>query len=400
MSYALIDGAARAQSLASKRGLLESSFAHLFTKFVYPQIWEDPVVDIAALKLNEHSRMIAITSGGCNVMNYLTKKPRRLVAVDLNPAHLALLDLKVTAARHLAKHSDFFRFFGQASDRANVTLYDDLLADRIQPESRDFWSSRSITGRRRIDAFRTGLYRKGLLGRTLTFGHWVCRLHGADLTKLQNAHDKEALLNAYDKEVRPVFDSWMVKLLTKMPVSLFGLGIPPRQFDALKADGNGSLHQLLAERTERLLTSFPLDDNYFAHQALTHRYGRALPPYLEAGNFAIIKREAPSVEMRHAMITDVLNGEEPHALDAFVLLDAQDWMNGQQITGLWRGIDRAATTGARFIYRSGGEQAPAFNELPTSIIENWQRLDALSAELHDQDRSGVYGAFHVFEKRK
>ena len=107
MSLALIDKAARAESRATGRGLLESGFAHMFTSFVYPQIWEDPVVDMEALGIGPHSRIAAIASGGCNVMSYLTRNPARVIAVDLNPAHLALLDLKRVAARHVRNHAEF-----------------------------------------------------------------------------------------------------------------------------------------------------------------------------------------------------------------------------------------------------------------------------------------------------
>jgi S-adenosylmethionine:diacylglycerol 3-amino-3-carboxypropyl transferase len=59
----------------SKRGFLERLFAFAFRGFVYPQIWEDPEVDLPALKIDDDSRIMTIASGGCNVMNYLTEGP-------------------------------------------------------------------------------------------------------------------------------------------------------------------------------------------------------------------------------------------------------------------------------------------------------------------------------------
>ncbi len=56
----------------SRAGLLERLFTLLFSGLVYPQIWEDPVVDLAALELGPDKRVIAIASGGCNVLSYLT----------------------------------------------------------------------------------------------------------------------------------------------------------------------------------------------------------------------------------------------------------------------------------------------------------------------------------------
>ena len=85
----------------TKRGFLERLFAFAFRSFVYPQIWEDPEVDLPALKIDENSRIMTIASGGCNIMNYLTEGPQVVKAVDLNPAHVALARLKITALKHL-----------------------------------------------------------------------------------------------------------------------------------------------------------------------------------------------------------------------------------------------------------------------------------------------------------
>ena len=61
----------------SRRGLQERVFTLAFRQLVYPQIWEDPVVDLAALRLTRQDRVIAIASGGCNVLSYLTADPPR-----------------------------------------------------------------------------------------------------------------------------------------------------------------------------------------------------------------------------------------------------------------------------------------------------------------------------------
>ncbi|HMN86835.1 MAG TPA: DUF3419 family protein, partial [Bauldia sp.] len=105
---------------ASTEGLLERLFTFAFRHLVYPQIWEDPEVDLAALALGPGSRVVTIASGGCNVLSYLTAGPQAIVAVDLNRAHVALTRLKLAAVRHLPGQSEFFRFFGQSDDRANV----------------------------------------------------------------------------------------------------------------------------------------------------------------------------------------------------------------------------------------------------------------------------------------
>ena len=101
----------------SRQGILERVFTLAFRGLVYPQIWEDPEVDLRALALSPDSRLITIASGGCNVLSYLAANPREIVAVDLNRTHVALTRLKLAAARYLPDYETFFRFFGEAGQR-------------------------------------------------------------------------------------------------------------------------------------------------------------------------------------------------------------------------------------------------------------------------------------------
>ena len=85
----------------TREGALERLFTWLFSGLVYPQIWEDPVVDMDALSLSRSDHVIAIASGGCNVASYLVGQPASITAVDLNAAHVALVKLKLAAIAHL-----------------------------------------------------------------------------------------------------------------------------------------------------------------------------------------------------------------------------------------------------------------------------------------------------------
>ena len=98
----------------SKQGLQERLFTLAFSGLVYPQIWEDPVVDLEALQLKDGDHLVGIASGGCNILSYLTAAPVKITAIDLNPAHIALNKLKVAAVQHLPDYRAFHRFFAEA----------------------------------------------------------------------------------------------------------------------------------------------------------------------------------------------------------------------------------------------------------------------------------------------
>src|SRR5690606_24709955 len=158
----------------------ERLFALLFSGLVYPQIWEDPDVDMEAMRLGEGHRVVTIASGGCNVLAYLTRSPALIDAVDLNPAHVALNRLKQAALIHLPAAEAFPRFFAGRAEGGNATAYDQLIAPNLDAATRRYWEARDWRGRRRISVFDRNFYRTGLLGMCIRVGHLAARLHGVN----------------------------------------------------------------------------------------------------------------------------------------------------------------------------------------------------------------------------
>ena len=399
MANALVRDAALQAAPVTKRGILERVFAQLFEGLVYAQIWEDPEVDMAALELGPRSRLVTIASGGCNVMSYLTADPMQVQAVDLNPAHVALLELKLTAARHLPHYEAFRAFFAEADTRENLRLYERFVEPQLAPSVRHYWNGRDLAGRRRISLFRRNVYKHGLLGRTIQLGHLVCRMHGKRPQRLLDARDLAEQRRLFEAELAPVFESPLVRKLADLPATYFGLGIPPAQFDALKADAGGKLATLMRSRVERLACDFPIHENWFAWQAFGRRYpgqGQGLPPYLRPEHFAALRERVDRVDVQRITVTDFLRRQDAASVDGYVLLDAQDWMSRAQIEALWAQMNRTARPGARVIFRTAGEETPLPQMLAPATLAPWHYDEGRSQELHARDRSAIYGGFHLY----
>jgi len=384
----------------SRRGLQERLFTLAFRQLVYPQIWEDPEVDREALRLRATDRMIAIASGGCNVLSYLVDDPQEIIAVDLNGAHIALNRLKLAGLQALDSHELFFRFFGRADSRDNIALYDEKLRPALDPASRAYWDGRDLSGRRRIDAFTRNFYRHGLLGRFIGAGHVVARLYGARLDAVLHADTLADQRRAFEREIAPLFEKRFVRWLARRPSALYGLGIPPEQYRALAGDGPDGIVPVLKRRVERLACDFPVRENYFAWQAFGRGYASAhdpsLPPYLQAANFEALRARAERVKMRHGSLTERLAQEPGESLDAYVLLDAQDWMNDETLTTLWREIDRTARPGARVIFRTAADERLLPGRVPEHILSRFHYEAERSRTFGARDRSSIYGAFHLY----
>lgn len=386
----------------SPRGWEERLFALLFSRLVYPQIWEDPVVDIEALRLGPGSRVVAIMSGGCNILSYLTADPAEIVAVDLNSAHVALLRLKLAALAHLPNHALYFRFFGLASDRANVDTYHRYVAPHLDAVSRSYWEGRDFLMRQRISLFARNIYRYGLFGRFIGFGHWVARLHGVDPRRLTRARSLAEQADFFDTAMAPLFDLPAIRWALSKSPALFGLGIPPAQFEVLAAAGAGDMGKVVKQRLRSLACSFPLEQNYFAWQAFGRSYGGPegpLPPYLERRHFDALKSRVGRVGVSHCSITERLAQERDETVDGVVLLDAQDWMTDAQLNGLWKEITRAVRPGGRVIFRTAAPPTLLPGRVMQDILGRWTYEADESLALGSRDRSATYGGFHLYVKR-
>lgn len=382
-------------------GLQERVFARLFEGLVYAQIWEDPVADMAALALKPGADVICIASGGCNAMSYLTADPAMVTAVDLSPAHVALLRLKATAAQHLSQ-PDFLAFFAQADAPRHVTLFDTQIAPHLDPATRAYWNAGTL-GRRRIRMFARGLYRHGVLGRFIGAAHLVAWLARVDFRPLLEAQSLEEQRLFYEHCIAPLFDKPLVRALALRRASLFGLGIPPAQYDKLAADRGGDIIEVLRERVRRLVCDFPVQDNYFLWQAFHRGYApqdsASLPPYLEPQNFASMKARAGRVTALNRSLTDLLAEHPGASFDAFVLLDAQDWMTDTQLTALWIQITRTARPGARVLFRTGGTADILPGRVPDVLLGQWGYDQPASTRAFAQDRSAIYGGVHLYRFR-
>ncbi len=396
-----VRGAVHRHEHLTKQGLLERAFTFAFRGLVYAQIWEDPIVDMEALELGRDHHLVTIASGGCNVQSYLTADPRKITAVDLNTAHVALNNLKQQAALHLPDYESFHRFFGLADREANIDAYYEHIRPHLDSASRAYWEQRSPNGVRRISAFKANFYRYGLLGRLIGFVHWLAHRYRIDPSEILRAKSREEQCEIFDRNFAPFFDKKLLRWIVDNPASLFGLGIPPAQYDLLKADDPEGITGALRSRLRKLACDFDIKENYFAWQAFGRGYGRTedapLPPYLQRENWDAVRTRADRIEIRHQNMAEYLESMPAQSLDRFILLDAQDWMTDEQLTRLWAAITRTAKPGARVLYRTAAKPDVVKGHIPEELMSQWEY--APQDKLDDwtrRDRSSVYGMVHLW----
>jgi S-adenosylmethionine-diacylglycerol 3-amino-3-carboxypropyl transferase len=214
----------------------------------------------------------------------------------------------------------------------------------------------------------------------------------------RTAEEQAAIHREY---IDPFFDNFAFALIGRLPVTMFGLGIPPQQFEDLKKELiDGTIIDIYRERVRRLACDFPIADNYFAWQAFARRYDTekrmAVPEYLKEENYERLRARAGKLLTEISSVTDAIERSPYGTFDRFVLLDAQDWMDAAAITELWQKIAEKAEAGARIVFRTAGSNSPVESSLPEALLARFKYERELSRDLFKKDRSSIYGGFHLY----
>ncbi len=399
-----LEGAVHHHHPLSPRGISERLFTFWFNSFVYNQIWEDPRVDLKALAVTPESRMLTISSGGCNVLNYLIHKPEAIHAVDLNRSHLCLLKLKLCAIEHLPSYDDFFLFFGCGDDELNRYNYFKYLAAHLDEPTREFWERghwlrRALFGPR-IKYFTKNFYDYAKMGYFIRFLHTIARVGKYNPSRILSAKTRREQEDIFESDVAPFFDNWFVRTTGKMPVMLFSLGIPPHQFSAMENETEGGLVAMYRARVKRLACDFPIGENYFGWQAFGRSYDRAqrqaMPEYLKEENFQTLRDNLHRVSVNNNTLIEHMRTQPDKSLDRFVFLDSQDWMKPEQIADMWTEITRVGRPGSRIVFRTAAMDSPVEKALPPALAKRFDYKQTLSRALLQEDRSAIYGGFHLY----
>lgn len=365
-------------------------------RLVYNTCWEDPALDRELLQLDANSRVVMITSAGCNALDYLLDGPAEIHAVDVNPRQNALLDLKLAVIAR-GRFEDLFLAFGEGRHPAFPELLANLI-DQLPPESADFWSAKShyLDGRH----FKRSLYFHGSCGdvawlmRTFVLRRWPGLWK--DLLRLLKADSLAEQQKAFAR-IEPRLWNVFTRWLLRRPATLSLLGVPQAQADLIARQWPGGVLGYVQDKLRRVATELPMRDNYFWRVYVHGSYTpECCPNYLKRENFALLRDRADRVRTHTCLLVDFLC-TQPGRYSHYVLLDHQDWLAGHDRTALaheWRLILKNSRPGTRILFRSA---APQIDFLPGFVTEQVRFHPALTSLLHAWDRVGTYGSLHLAE---
>tara|TARA_B000000565_G_scaffold255889_1_gene238760 strand:+ start:5984 stop:7225 length:1242 start_codon:yes stop_codon:yes gene_type:complete len=382
-------------------------FSKAFQGILYNQIWEDPEIDLAALNVDKNSKILAISSGGCNGLNYLTQSPESVTLVDIQQDHLNIAKIRAAAVKLAPTYQDLFNFMAVGKGEENIEFYNKFIAPNLSDDEQKYWQSPMQQlwkkYKKRIDIFEKGFYpasKASLVGRKV---FPLLGINQKNVEEFLKFNDVKKQSEYFDQVLLPkILKRWR-HFLFKIPSLCAFLGVHPNQIKILQNETNQTLKELFIQRVRQTLTDTPCYRNYFAWQILLARYNLdsqdALPMYLQERYFQDTQSQliAEKLNHEHGSIVKKVTDAKPGDYNRFVLLDAQEWMSNQDITTLWENIIRVGGTGARIIFRTGTLKSYLQDQIPPELYGKLCYHKELSENLFKKDRLKVYGGFHCYE---
>jgi S-adenosylmethionine-diacylglycerol 3-amino-3-carboxypropyl transferase len=363
-------------------------------RLIYNSCWEDPRLDRELLGLTAHSRVVAITSAGCNVLDYLLDGPAAIHAVDVNYRQNAVLSLKLALLR-AGDHQALFSLFGRGGGRGYGDIYASLRAS-LPGWARAFWDEKIRYFNPK--GLRRSFYLRGAAGDfAWAFHHLMLPGKNRRLAlALLEAGSLAEQRRCYSRLEPHLFNPSITWLL-RQPGALAFIGVPVPQLRLIEQRYPGGLGRYVRDKLRQVFTCVPIRDNYFWRVYLTGSYTPdCCPGYLEPRNFPTLRRRLDRVTLHTATITDFLKSH-PGAYSHFVLLDHQDWLAWHDTRALreeWRQIFENSRPGTRILLRSAG---PDLSFLPAAVTARLRFFPELTQPLHLADRVGTYESLHLAE---
>lgn len=353
-----------------------------FSGVRYAQCWEDADVLLAALDIREGDTCLSIASAGDNALAMVAKGPRKVVAVDLSPAQLSCLTLRVAAYRTL-EHEELLELIGSRESDRRPALYARCRA-LLPEDDRRFWDAQpqliaaGIGGSGKFERYFR-LFRTRVLPLIHTRARVTALLAGGDLAQRRRFYDE-------------TWNSWRWRLMFKLFFSRFTmgrLGRDPAFFQYVE----GFVADRILQRAKHALTELNPADNPYLQWILLGRHGAALPFALRRENFEAIRRNIDRVEWRRASLQDFLSDAGERSIDRFNLSDIFEYMSDDAYRSLLELIASRTRPGGRLAYWNMLVPRTRPPEMASKLSP---QMD-LAGELHLKDKAFFYSRFIVEE---
>lgn len=357
-----------------------------FSQIRYAQCWEDADVLLDGLDVQPGDRCLIIASAGDNALALLTRDPEAVVALDLNPAQLFCLELRVAAYTRL-NHEELLELMGSRPSSHRRALYG-RCREALGQEAAEFWDHRLTL----VEAH--GLAGVGRFERYFRlFRQWVLplchnRQRVAELFQPKTIVERAAF---YERHWRNRRWRLLSNLFFSRPV-MGRIGRDPAFFNYVE----GGLAGHLENKTRQALVDMDPAENPYLHWILTGAHGQALPLALRPEWFATIRKNISRLSWRLTSTEDFVKEAAASGtrFQRLGLSDIFEYMSEDNYLAALNSLAELVPPGGRLLYWNMMVPRSA----PPSFQDRLRSLTAAAAELDQRDKAFFYRRVVVEKK--
>ena len=354
----------------------------------YSQVWEDHRVLEQGLGVGAGDDVLSVGSAGDNVLALLLRNPRQVIAVDMSPAQIALLELKAAALRHL-DHDGFARLLGarDASGEARLALFERL---RLPAAARRYWEAHE-------DVLRSGVIWSGRLERFFA----AFRTEGLPQAWPPDLPERLAKAPSLARQ-RALFEAEgdtfaFARLVTTFFSSdhLARAGRDPAQMRYARDHDPGAL---FLARFRHVCTRLPLRGNFYLQSLLTGRYFdlERGPLYLRPAAFSKLQARVDRLVVVEDEIERVVADAGVNAFSHANLSDLFEYMSEDSTERLLFALSSRLRHRGRLAYWN----LLVDRRRPAHLAARLRALTSRAEALFAADRVPFYRAFRLEEVRR
>ena len=353
-----------------------------FSIIRYAQCWEDADILIDALNIQSDHTCVAIGSAGDNALAMLSQSPARLIALDISPAQIACLELRVAAYKEL-KHDEFLELIGSRPSRRCLSLYRRCRA-LLSMDTRQFWDGRSNDIELGIGSIgKLENYFRFFRTRVLPLIHPPSRIN-----RLFENNDNQECQSFYHNG----WDNRRWRLIFKAFFSRFLLGCfgrDPNFFNYV----NGDVSRRFLARAHYGMTALNPVHNPYLQWIFFGCHKTALPYALRPENYEKIQRNIDKLEWRRQSVEDFLETQDAASVDRYNLSDIFEYMCLENYHHILERFIACSRSGTRLAYWN----LLVPRQRPKYLAAQLNSLSSLAEALHRRDKTFFYSAFILEE---
>jgi S-adenosylmethionine-diacylglycerol 3-amino-3-carboxypropyl transferase len=350
----------------------------------YSQVWEDHRVLCDGLDIGPEDDVLSIASSGCNLMALLLAGAKSVTAIDMSPAQIALVELKIASIRMLT-HETFVGFMGVGEPAMSRVDTYRLLRPELTSMAQEFWDTH-------LEDIETGVIHCG------RFDKYLRLFQQKYLPTVWPQGTCERLLDADSlQEQRRIYESECDSEEFRQLFCWFAgremIATSGRDPAQLKYVGLGDLGKHFLQRFRHSLVNVSTAGNYYMEYNLLGRYRdiKAGPVYLRAENFARLKGLVDKIHLVTDELERYLCSQARGSFSKANLSDVFEYMSDDASQHMFEVLASNLRGGGRLAY---------WNLLVprTAHSSRHLRLKPLvetSERLHAIDRTWFYRSFHI-----